>query len=314
MKFSVLLISFFLSFIIGKLIIPLFKKLNLGQNIREEGLQTHLKKQGVLTFGGVIFIFSTIITFLIFFTSFKLNGLILSIILLLFALVGFLDDYLKKVKKINEGLNKKQKLILLILVSIISLVLISIINGTTITIFKYHITLGFLFIPLGICYLSGFANAVNFTDGLDGLCTSLSIIVLIFLSTASFILDKPEIGMFSLILVGSLFGFLIFNFYPAKIIMGDTGSLALGGIISSITIMLGHPLILIIVGIIYVIEILSVIIQIGSFKLFKKRIFKMAPIHHSFEIKGYSEIKIVVLFSLITLIFSIISYLILFKY
>lgn len=308
-----ILLSFLLSLFIGWLIIPLFKRLNLGQNIRKEGPQSHYKKAGTTTFGGIIFILSTIIVMLFYSKHYTDETRIVLYAFSAFSFIGFLDDLLKKLHKKNEGLTSTQKMILLLLVSSIFTFYgyhnSSIGTSIVIPFTKKVINLGILYIPFTLFYYVSTPNAVNLTDGLDGLATSITLLVMTFLTIASFKTGYYSLSIFCGCLSGALLGFLRYNAYPAKIIMGDTGSLALGGVIASVAMILKNPLIIAIVGGIYVIETLSVLMQIASFKLFGKRIFKMAPIHHSFEISGWHETKIVSVFSIITTILCLIGFL-----
>ena len=307
-----LILSFLISSITGLFLIPLFKKLKLGQNIRENGPKSHLKKAGTPTFGGIIFIFAAIITMLIIKKQFDKETLIVFYAFLAFGSIGFIDDALKKIHKENEGLNSMQKMVLLIFVSTIfafyayynSLIGSLIIIPFTGTMFN----LGVLYIPAIIFYYVATTNAVNLTDGLDGLATSVTLLVMIFFAMLSFKMGYYSLAVFCGCVSGSLLGFLRYNSYPAKIIMGDTGAIALGGVVATVALILKNPLIVIIVGGIYVIETLSVIIQVISFKLTGKRIFKMTPIHHSFELSGWNEPKIVSVFSIITTVLCLIAF------
>lgn len=307
------LLSFLISSITGLLVIPLFKVLKLGQNIREEGPRSHHRKAGTPTFGGIIFIFSAIITMLFFIKQYNKEIIILFYAFLAFGSIGFIDDILKKIHKKNEGLTSKQKMILLIFVSsIFALYAYGNYSIGTLIMFPFTgkmINLGILYVPFIILYYVSTTNAVNLTDGLDGLATSITLLVMTFFALISFNMGYYSLAVFCGCVAGSLLGFLRYNSYPAKIIMGDTGSIALGGVVATVAVILRNPLIVIIVGGIYVVETLSVIIQVTSFKLLGKRIFKMTPIHHSFELSGWHEAKIVSLFSIITTILCLIAFL-----
>lgn len=298
------------SFILGPIVISMFQKLKFGQNIRKEGLKSHLKKAGTPTIGGVIFLVSIIIVMLIMGFSFKGEGMIVLYGTLAFGLIGFLDDILKIIHKDNEGLKSGQKFILQIIFSGAFAIYGYKVIGTDIVIpfTNMVIDLKYLFIPFVMFYFAAITNGVNLTDGLDGLATSVTILVLTFFSLISLRLGHGEVAVFAAGLVGGLFGFLRFNAYPAKIFMGDTGSLALGGAIASIMLVLKSPLLVIIVGGIYVIEVLSVMIQVIVFKKTGKRVFKMAPIHHHFEKCGWKETKVVSVFSIITMVLCIIGF------
>lgn len=308
-----ILLSFLLSTLIGMLFIPLFKKLKLGQNIRKEGPKSHNKKAGIPSFGGFIFILSAIITLSLFIKLNNNETLIVLYAFVGFGFIGFLDDSLKKIHKQNEGLTPMQKMVLLLFVSGV-LAIIAYRNPSigpliTIPFAGKLLNLGMIYIPFIIFYYVSVTNAVNITDGLDGLAASTTLLVMIFFTMVSFNMGYNALAIFCGCVSGSLLGFLRFNSYPAKIIMGDTGSLALGGVVATVALILKNPLIVVIVGGIYVIEILSDVIQIASFKLFGKRTFKMAPIHHSFELSGWHEAKIVSAFSIITAILCLIAFL-----
>lgn len=304
-----------LSLILGKILIPVLKRLHAGQSIREDGPKSHMVKSGTPTIGGLIFLFSAIITTLLT-GNFKVSVFMILFSTLAFGAVGFIDDYIKVVMKRNLGLRAYQKLFLQILTAVILIIYQynSKHMGTDLYIpfLKDYRSIGVFYIPFIIFVIVGTVNSVNLTDGLDGLSTSVTIICLLFFNVVAVKFQRYEIAAFSLVLAGALIGFLFFNKYPAKVFMGDTGSLALGGAISAIALLLNVPLILPIAGGIYFIETLSVIIQVVSFKTRGKRVFLMSPLHHHFEQKGWHEKKIVAVFSLVELILCIISYLILF--
>lgn len=315
--FLPLISSFILAYLLGKILIPILHRMKYGQSIREEGPKAHMKKQGTPTIGGLIFIISTFIVTILYSVFYvktlKNDAVIILLIFLAFGFVGFLDDYLKIRRKKNLGLRAYQKMILLMLITFVIYVFSKDTLGTNlyIPILNVNINLYYLYLPFLFVYFTGVTNAVNLTDGLDGLATTVTIIVLIFLFLISFVFGKIDIGIFAFILIGSLMAFLIFNVNPARVFMGDTGSLALGGAVAAISFLLGIELVLVLAGIIYVIEALSVIIQVVVYKFTGKRVFKMAPIHHHFEHLGWSENKIVYVFGAITLIACIISFLLL---
>lgn len=315
--FLPLISSFILAYLLGKILIPILHRMKYGQSIREEGPKAHMKKQGTPTIGGLIFIISTFIVTILYSVFYvktlKNDAVIILLIFLAFGFVGFLDDYLKIRRKKNLGLRAYQKMILLMLITFVIYVFSKDTLGTNlyIPILNVNINLYYLYLPFLFVYFTGVTNAVNLTDGLDGLATTVTIIVLIFLFLISFVFGKVDIGIFAFILIGSLMAFLIFNVNPARVFMGDTGSLALGGAVAAISFLLGIELVLVLAGIIYVIEALSVIIQVVVYKFTRKRVFKMAPIHHHFEHLGWSENKIVYIFGAITLIACIISFLLL---
>jgi phospho-N-acetylmuramoyl-pentapeptide-transferase len=306
-----IIISFIISLLLGPLIIPILKRLKVGQSIREEGPKSHLSKSGTPTMGGIIIFMALLITVVT-------SGLITKDIILLivstlgFGLIGFLDDYIKIIKKRNLGLRAYQKLIAQIILAVILAIYQSNTSavGTKIIIPflpDHYLDLGILYIPFIVFVVVGTVNSVNLTDGLDGLATGVSIIVLSFFSLVALNWGLDSISIFSSALIGACLGFLIHNAHPAKVIMGDTGSLALGGAISGIAILMNLPLILPIVGGIFFIETLSVIIQVVSFKLTGKRVFLMSPLHHHYELKGWKETKVVGVFWFVTAILCIIG-------
>ncbi|MCI6188690.1 MAG: phospho-N-acetylmuramoyl-pentapeptide-transferase [Clostridium sp.] len=303
-------LSLGVSLLLGPLIIPMLHKLKFGQNIREEGPKNHLKKAGTPTIGGLIFITSTIVSMIIMRYKLSDEAMVVMYGMLAFGLIGFLDDMLKIIHKHNEGLTSKQKFLLQLLFSVIAAWYGYTSIGTEISIpfTNIQVNLGWIFIPFVMFYFVALTNAVNLTDGLDGLNTSVTIIVMIFFAIVSFGTGHKSVAVFSVALIGGLIGFLKYNRYPAKVFMGDTGSIALGGAISTILLVLKNPLVIIIVGGIYVLETVSVIIQVTYYKKTKKRFFKMAPIHHHFEQLGWSEVKIVAVFSAITAILCLVGF------
>ncbi|WP_096516537.1 phospho-N-acetylmuramoyl-pentapeptide-transferase [Clostridium perfringens] len=305
-----IVISFIVASILGPIIIPLLHKLKFGQNIRQEGPKSHLKKAGTPTIGGLIFIFANIITMFVMVGNPTDEAMIALYSFVGFGFVGFLDDLLKIIKKKNEGLTSGQKMILLLIVSGFLTWYAYKYIGTSINIpfLNGQINLGLFYIPAAMFYFAGVTNAVNLTDGLDGLATSVTVLVTTFLGIISYNLGHISLAIFCVALAGALLAFLRFNAFPARVFMGDTGSLALGGAVAMVALILKMPLILVLIGIIYVIETLSVILQVASFKLTGKRIFKMAPIHHHFEQLGWSETKIVSVFSIITVVFCFIAF------
>ena len=305
-----IVISFIVASILGPIIIPLLHKLKFGQNIRQEEPKSHLKKAGTPTIGGLIFIFATIITMFIMVGNPTDEAMIALYSFVGFGFVGFLDDLLKIIKKKNEGLTSGQKMILLLIVSGFLTWYAYKYIGTSINIpfLNGQINFGLFYIPFVMFYFAGVTNAVNLTDGLDGLATSVTVLVTTFLGIISYNLGHISLAIFCVALAGALLAFLRFNAFPARVFMGDTGSLALGGAVAMVALILKMPLILVLIGIIYVIETLSVILQVASFKLTGKRIFKMAPIHHHFEQLGWSETKIVSVFSIITVVFCFIAF------
>lgn len=303
------LIGIIVSNILGPILIPVLHKLKFGQNIREDGPRSHLKKAGTPTIGGLIFIISTTIAALVV-CSKDTKAMVVLFSFLAFAFVGFLDDILKIIHKQNLGLKAWQKMVLLFVVTLglSYYAYVNIGEDVLIPFINKEVSYGWIFIPFLMFYFLAFTNAVNLTDGLDGLCSSVTILVTAFLSIASYRAGLFYISAFGVALIGSLIGFLRFNAYPAKVFMGDTGSLALGGAIAAMAMFMKSEWLLVIVGFIYVIEAASVVLQVGYFKLTKgKRLFKMAPIHHHFEQLGWSEVKIVSIFCIITVILCLIG-------
>lgn len=315
-------LQIFLTYLIGPLIltailvpiaIPLLKRMKFGQSIRLEGPQSHMAKTGTPTMGGLTFLIPIILTTLIllFIVEEKSTILVMLIVTLGFGLIGFIDDYIIVVRKQNEGLSSKQKFLAQILISVIVYFFIINIDGISTTLnipgTSLDIPLGFLFIVWIIFWQVGFSNAVNLTDGLDGLATGLSIIAFGSFLAIAIMTDAFELSLFLLVVVGSLIGFLIYNKNKAKLFMGDTGSLALGGMLATVSIMLNESVLLLLIGIVFVIETASVMLQVASFKLTGKRIFKMTPIHHHFELIGWSEWKVVIVFWSVGLVFGAIG-------
>ncbi|MBR3696835.1 MAG: phospho-N-acetylmuramoyl-pentapeptide-transferase [Clostridia bacterium] len=307
------LIAFIFTAILGRVILPILKRMKVSQNERLDGPRTHLRKQGTPTMGGIIIIISMFIIGVFFCyvnNSYEIFPLLLAS--LGFGLVGFIDDFKKLILKNTEGLNPKFKMLGLLIISVIYILyLINYKNIETQIYIPYTNLKVFMpvwfYIIFSIIVMLGTTNAVNLTDGVDGLCGIVLGIITSSLSIICFRLGYIETATFSSIVSGSCFGFLIYNVYKAKIFMGDTGSLFLGGVISSIAIYLNNPLILIIIAIIPVVETLSVIFQVLYFWKTGKRLFRMAPLHHHFELSGWRENKVVVVFGLITLIFCIIG-------
>jgi phospho-N-acetylmuramoyl-pentapeptide-transferase len=311
------LIAFAISAVLCPIVIPFLHRLKFGQQVRQDGPQAHLKKQGTPTMGGLVILASIVITSLFYIPDYPKIIPVL-FVTVGFGIIGFLDDYIKIVMKRSEGLNPVQKLIgQFIITGIFVYYLVrSDEVGTTLLIpftggFEngYYLSLGILFVPFVFFVILGTDNGVNFTDGLDGLCTSVTILIATFMTIVS-IGENAGISPITGAVVGSLLGFLLFNVYPAKVFMGDTGSLALGGFVASSAFMMQMPLFIPIVGLIYLVEVLSVIMQVSYFKATHgKRIFKMAPIHHHFELCGWSETRVVAVFSIITALLCMVAYL-----
>ena len=305
------IISFAISAVLGPVIIPFLRKLKASQTERTEGVQSHLSKAGTPTMGGLIFLIATTVTSLLYVGKYPKIIPIL-FLTLGFGLIGFLDDYLKVVLKRSDGLLPMQKMAGQIIVTgIFAFYLIKFtdVDLTLLVPFSggYYWNIGWLAVPLLFVAVIGTVNGVNFTDGLDGLASSVTIMVATFFSVVA-LGTKSGIEPITCAVVGALMGFLLFNVYPAQVFMGDTGSLALGGFVAGTAYMLQMPLFIIIVGMIYLIEVASVIIQVTYFKKTGgKRFFKMAPIHHHFELCGWSETRIVAVFSIITAILCMIA-------
>lgn len=305
------LIAFCISLMLGPILIPLLHKFKFGQNIREEGPKSHQKKAGTPTMGGLIFIIAALITIAILIRKPSDETMIPLYAFVGFGFIGALDDGLKIFHKNNLGLRAYQKMILLLAVSGSLAYYASLHIGTSIMIPFYDkpVNLGVFYVPFIVIYYTATTNAVNLTDGLDGLATSVTLLVMTFFALVSYGLGYYPLSIFCGVIAGALLGFLRYNAFPAQVFMGDTGSLALGGAIATIAMILKHPLLIVIVGGIYVGETLSVIMQVASFKLTGKRIFKMSPIHHHFELSGWHETKIVSVFSIITVILCLIAFL-----
>ena len=306
-----ILISFILTVVLGPLIIPLLKKMKIGQTVRDDGPGTHLKKSGTPTMGGILILISVTVTALLYVRDYPK---IIPVLMLTlgFGLIGFLDDYIKVVMRRSLGLRAWQKMFLQLLVTgmfayyalhtaNISLALrIPFVKG-------YYVDFGWMNIPLMFAVITGTANGTNFTDGLDGLAGSVTVLVATFFTMAAIGLETG-IEPVTCAVTGALLGFLLFNVHPASVFMGDTGSLALGGFVAGCAYVTGLPLFLPIVGFIYVMEVLSVIIQVIYFKISGgKRIFKMAPIHHHFELCGWKETKVVAVFSIVTAVLCLVA-------
>lgn len=320
---KIVLLSFAISVVIALIVIPILKKLKVGQIERREGPQSHLKKQGTPTMGGIIMII-TILLFGIFMVwnymrssnqsevTIGQNLIPLISVTVGFGIIGLIDDLKKLIGKNTDGLKPAYKMLGLLVVAVgFTLYLTQVLKiGTDIYIpfVKTYLNLPiWIYIPFAVFVLLATTNAVNLTDGIDGLSTSVTTIILTCLTVIGIIFGIKEITIFGSILIGSCLAFLVFNLHPAKVMMGDTGSLLLGGAIASIALYLKMPLLLIIIALVPVVETLSVMIQVKHFKKTGERIFKMAPIHHHFELSGWKENKIVSIFSLITLVCCIIG-------
>lgn len=304
------LIAFGITVLISPIMIPFLKKLKFGQFVREDGPESHLKKSGTPTMGGLIILCSIVITSLLYVKS---NPVILPVLFVTlgFGLVGFLDDYIKVVMKRSMGLRAWQKMAGQFLITAVFAYYLANYTdiGTSVLIpfaGGYEFNLGFWYYPFFFIVMLGTVNGTNFTDGLDGLLSSITVLTATFFTVVA-IGTASGLEPITCAAVGALLGFLVYNVYPAKVFMGDTGSLALGGLVAATAIMLKMPVYIVIVGFIYLAEVLSVMIQVTYFKKTGKRVFKMAPIHHHFELCGWPETKVVAIFSIVTAVLCLIG-------
>lgn len=312
-------VAFGISAILGRVLIPYLHKLKFGQTILDIGPQWHKNKQGTPTMGGIMFIvgivLSTVLIFGIYIlasdgavsgTSGTFIGLGMAVC---YGIVGFIDDYIKVVKKRNLGLSAPQKLVLQFGVAALYLVGMRFLgNADTATIIPFigEVELGFFYYILSAVVIVGIVNAVNLNDGVDGLCGSITFFAAVFMMLMASVMNSKGMIIESAALAGGCLGFLLWNFHPAKVFMGDTGSLFLGGMVCAVVFTLDIPVLIIPIGIVYLAEMFSVVLQVGYFKLTKgKRLFKMAPIHHHYEMCGWSEVKVVCVFSMVTAAFSL---------
>ena len=311
-QIKVLLLSFCVGLIVSLIVIPILRKLKVGQIERDDGPQSHLKKQGTPTMGGLAIIVTIILMGVVSYIQYKAkeptvvrNLIPLILVSVGFGLVGLVDDFKKLVLKNTEGLKPAYKMLGLLIISVSFVIYLykTIGTQTLIPIIKTYVAMPvLLYVPFAIFVMLGTTNAVNLTDGIDGLATSVTTIIIACLTVIGIMLDVKEVVLLGSIVCGANLAFLIFNMYPAKVFMGDTGSLLLGGVIVAMALYLKMPLILIVIALIPVLETLSVMMQVAYFKKTGKRIFKMAPLHHHFELSGWNENKIVSIFSIITLV------------
>lgn len=317
------IVAFVAAAIYGKIFIPILHRLKFGQEIREEGPKWHEKKSGTPTMGGFIFIAGCLTAVAVVWVLSLIFGRempnaarigMMIVMMLAYAAIGFIDDYIKVILKRNLGLTAAQKFGLQLLAAVVY-VAWAVCGGHITTEVKIPFTsivwdMGWMFIPFAVLVILATVNSVNLTDGLDGLASCVTTVVALFFLIISKVGNVADdaVALFAASLIGGLLGFLIYNKYPAKVFMGDTGSLCLGGAICAMAILLEAPLALLIVGFVYVMETLSVIMQVTSYKLTKKRIFKMSPIHHHFEMCGWSEKKIVAVFTSVTVILCALMY------
>ena len=300
--FLALAAAFLLTVIISPAFIPLLKRLKFGQSIREEGPKTHMKKGGTPTMGGVMILLSIFVVTLIIqgiWLNWTTEVFLLLFVTIGYGLIGFLDDFIKITKKRNLGLTSKQKLFGQLLVAFVFFIVLNAHGFETSVSFpgtNWSVDIGWLYFLLVIVMLVGSSNAVNLTDGLDGLLAGTGAVAFGAFAVLAWNEGMSETAVFSATIVGALLGFLVFNAHPAKVFMGDTGSLALGGAIAAIAILLKMELLLVLIGGVFVAETLSVILQVIAYKTTGKRIFKMSPLHHHYELSGWSEWRVVVTF------------------
>jgi len=307
--------------LLGYFMVPFLHKIKFGQTIREVGPSWHKNKQGTPTMGGIMFIIGSSVAAVICIAFLWLNGgaetqlmfvkvMAGALMAVGFGIVGFLDDYISIKKHRNLGLTEIQKLILQFIIVGAYLLSVALAGGTTETVIPFlgSVDLGFFYYILAAVFIVGMVNAVNFTDGIDGLNTSVTLVVALVFSVIAMLLNRVGLSLYAAAIVGAMIGFLFWNANPAKVFMGDTGSLFLGGAVCALAFGVDMPILLILIGIIYIVEILSVVLQVTYFKISHgKRIFKMAPIHHHFEMCGWNENKICFVFSGVTLLAGIIG-------
>lgn len=308
--FFTILLGFLITVLISPFFIPFLRRLKFGQSIREEGPKSHQKKTGTPTMGGLMIIFSIVVTTLVMINKFSeptIKTYLLLLVLIGFGLLGFLDDFIKVVMKRNLGLTSRQKLLGQIIISLIFYFVLrenEFSTAISIPFVDKPLELGWFYALFIIFWLVGFSNAVNLTDGLDGLVSGTSAVAFGAFAVLAWSQSQFEISIFSVAIVGAVLGFLVFNAHPAKVFMGDTGSLALGGAIAAIAILTKTEILLILIGGVFVIETLSVILQVISFKSTGRRIFRMSPLHHHYELVGWSEWRVVVTFWTVGLLFA----------
>ncbi len=306
------LISFAVSVLIGPKVIEMLKKLKAAQTEREEGLESHQKKTGTPTMGGIIFLVPVVLIGVFYAASHK-EVIPVLILAIGFGIIGFLDDYIKVVRKHNLGLRAWQKILGQFVVTILFAVYVQTFTDISLAMrvpfTEIVLDFGFFNIPILFFIALGTANGTNFTDGVDGLCASVTAVVAAFFSVAATVYAASGAQVVSGAMLGALLGYLVYNVYPGKVMMGDTGSLAIGGFVTGIAYVMQMPLFIVLVGFIYLIEVISVIMQVSYFKLTHgKRIFRMAPIHHHYEKGGWSETKVVNVFTTVTVLMCLIAY------
>ncbi|WP_409292119.1 phospho-N-acetylmuramoyl-pentapeptide-transferase [Peribacillus sp. SCS-26] len=309
-----ILMGFLVTVLLSPVFIPFLRRLKFGQSIRDEGPKSHQKKSGTPTMGGLIILLSVTASSLVMtmkFSEITIETMLLLLVTLGFGLLGFLDDFIKVVMKRNLGLTSRQKLLGQIIIAVIFYLVFKssgsftselTIPGTSVT-----FDLGWLYVAVVIFWLVGFSNATNLTDGLDGLLSGTAAIAFGAFAVLAWNQSQYDVAVFSIAMSGALLGFLVFNAHPAKVFMGDTGSLALGGALATVAMLTKLELLLVIIGGVFVIETLSVILQVISFKTTGKRIFKMSPLHHHYELVGWSEWRVVVTFWSVGFLFAVLG-------
>lgn len=306
------LLSFVIAVLIGPKVIEILRKLKAGQTEREEGLESHQKKTGTPTMGGVIFLLPVVVIGIFYGASHK-EVIPVLILTIGFGIIGFIDDYIKVVRKQNLGLRAWQKILGQLVVTILFSVYVETFTDISLAM-KVPFTsivldFGIFNIPILFFIALGTANGTNFTDGVDGLCASVTAVVAAFFAVAGMHYGATGAEVMSSAMVGALLGYLVYNVYPGKVMMGDTGSLAIGGFVTGIAYVMQMPIFIVIVGFIYAFEVISVILQVSYFKITHgKRIFRMAPIHHHFEKGGWSETRVVNVFTTVTILLCLIAY------
>jgi phospho-N-acetylmuramoyl-pentapeptide-transferase len=311
--FYTILMGFIVTVVLSPIFIPFLRRLKFGQSIREEGPKSHQKKSGTPTMGGLVFLLSILITTLFItsrYSEFGAETFLLLLVTVGFGFLGFLDDFIKVVMKRNLGLTSKQKLAGQIVISAVFFYVYQqndFASTVSIPLTDISVDLGWFYVLFIIFWLVGFSNAVNLTDGLDGLVSGTSAIAFGALAVLAWNQSQYDVSIFAVAVVGAVLGFLVFNAHPAKVFMGDTGSLALGGAIAAIAILTKLEILLILIGGVFVIETLSVIIQVISFKTTGKRVFRMSPLHHHYELVGWSEWRVVVTFWTVGLLCAVLG-------
>jgi phospho-N-acetylmuramoyl-pentapeptide-transferase len=306
------LVSFLVAVIIGPSVIGMLKKLKAGQTEREEGLESHQKKTGTPTMGGIIFLVPFFIIGILYGAAHK-EVIPVLILTFGFGLIGFIDDYIKVVKKHNLGLRAWQKIVGQFIIVVVFALYVEKFTDLSLAMkvpfTNIMLDFGFWNIPILFFIALGTANGTNFTDGVDGLCASVTAVVAGFFAIAGMVTGATGAEVMSSAMMGALLGYLVYNVYPGKVMMGDTGSLAIGGFVTGIAYVMQMPVFIVIVGFIYALEVVSVIMQVSYFKITHgKRIFRMAPIHHHFEKGGWSETKVVNVFTTVTILMCLIAY------